>query len=159
MSPGLLLLILRIMMGAALIVFLVVILLILRQDLHRNKTQPTFIPSARLILTSGSSGKKIFELSNLDLIGRAADNTIVLNEEAVSAHHARLSYLSGWQWWLEDLGSRNGTSVNSIPVEQPLAVTNGDEIAFGTVVCELVVEGSDKGPVSTPESDQIKSIL
>ncbi len=143
MSPGLLLLILRIMMGMALFVFLIVTLLILRQDLRRQIAQPIFIPTARLVLSSERFGSGVFPLSNLDLIGRAADNTIVLNDEVVSAHHARLSYLSGWQWWLEDLGSRNGTRVNGIPVEQPVAVTDGDEITFGTVVCQLVVDGSD----------------
>jgi pSer/pThr/pTyr-binding forkhead associated (FHA) protein len=142
MSPGLLLLILRILMVVVLLGFLLMILMTLRQDLRQQVTRTLIIPKAHLVLLGETHARNSYHLSNVNLIGRAADNTIVLHEEVVSAHHARLSYLSGLQWWLEDLGSRNGTSVNGIPIEQPLAVTNGDELAFGTVSFRLDVEAA-----------------
>jgi hypothetical protein len=139
MSPGLLLLILRILMGALLFGFLVFLLVTLRQDLKQQAPLLSTVPSARLLLKDDSMEEVSFRLENVNLIGRAADNTIKLDHDLVSAHHARLSYLSGLQWWLEDLGSRNGTIVNGIQIDQPLAVTDGDEIIFGTVECMLAV--------------------
>jgi ABC-type multidrug transport system ATPase subunit/pSer/pThr/pTyr-binding forkhead associated (FHA) protein len=41
-------------------------------------------------------------------IGRDADNGLALPDPRVSRHHARLSWSAG-AWWLEDLGSANGT--------------------------------------------------
>lgn len=139
MSPGLILLSLRVLIGAALFAFLVFIIITLRRDLRHLPEMQTRVPAARLVLHTESTEARFFRLDEVNLIGRAADNTITLEEDVVSAHHARLSYLSGNQWWLEDLGSRNGTSVNGMPVEQPLAVTDGDRISFGTVECQLVV--------------------
>ncbi|MDF1500672.1 MAG: FHA domain-containing protein [Anaerolineales bacterium] len=141
MNPGLLLLILRILMGVFLFGFLVFVLITLRRDLRQQAPQHVMIPPARLILHRDGTEPLEFPLELINLIGRAADNTIMLEDEVVSAHHARLSYVSGRQWWLEDLGSRNGTLVNGLPVEQPLVVTDGDRITFGTVECELAVEG------------------
>jgi len=62
----------------------------------------------------------------------------------VSAYHARISHQGG-QWWLEDLGSRNGTHLNEIPVEQPLVVIFGDRIRVGRVVLQLESGGEARG--------------
>lgn len=141
MSPGLVLLALRILMGAALFGFLAYTLITLRRDFQRRAPLTSAVPPARLVIEGEGIEDAIYPLQSINLVGRAADNTIRLDAEVVSAHHARLSYLSGWQWWLEDLGSRNGTSVNGLPIEGPLVVTDGDQIAFGTVECSLVVDG------------------
>lgn len=44
-------------------------------------------------------------------IGRAPDNDIVISEQTVSSHHARISYASG-VFTIEDLGSLNGVYIN-----------------------------------------------
>jgi pSer/pThr/pTyr-binding forkhead associated (FHA) protein len=145
MSPSLLLLFVRIVMGAVLFGFLIYLLVTLRQDLKQQAPRLSTVPSARLVFNNDPLEGVSYSLENVNLIGRAADNTIKLDHDLVSAHHARLSYLSGLQWWLEDLGSRNGTIVNGIKVDQPLAVTDGDEITFGTVGCTLVVGDQKPG--------------
>lgn len=67
----------------------------------------------------------------LTTIGRALDNTIVLDSTDVSRHHARLE-LSGNQARIIDLDSTNGTRVNGARVqERPLRA--GDEIMFGAL--------------------------
>jgi pSer/pThr/pTyr-binding forkhead associated (FHA) protein len=152
MSPGLVLLILRLLMGVMLFGFLVVILVFQRQDLQQHTPHTVVMPAACLMPTTGSEEGTSFQLENINLIGRAADNTIVLEDEIVSAHHARLSYLSGRQWWLEDLGSRNGTTVNAMHVDEPLAVTEGDTISFGSVEFRLVVEDGSSAAVSDHET-------
>jgi pSer/pThr/pTyr-binding forkhead associated (FHA) protein len=46
-------------------------------------------------------------------IGRAADNDLCVDSESVSARHCELELISG-EWWVRDLGSRNGTAVNDV---------------------------------------------
>jgi hypothetical protein len=79
---------------------------------------------------------EVHSLREDNLLGRAADNTICLADKAVSAYHARLSFQDG-QWWLEDLGSRNGTLVNQSRLDGPLVVTFGDVINLGGIALVL----------------------
>lgn len=65
-------------------------------------------------------------------LGRADDNQIVLHDEWVSAYHARIDNYAG-QWWLTDLGSRNGTRLNDAPVMQTTPLAKGDIIGLGRV--------------------------
>lgn len=46
-------------------------------------------------------------------VGRAADNDLCVDSESVSARHCELELISG-EWWVRDLGSRNGTAVNDV---------------------------------------------
>jgi hypothetical protein len=71
-----------------------------------------------------------FSLTSSNLLGRAADNAICLEDPLVSASHARISFAGG-QWLVEDLGSRNGTFVNDLRIEGPIALTSGDVLRFG----------------------------
>jgi pSer/pThr/pTyr-binding forkhead associated (FHA) protein len=66
---------------------------------------------------------------------------IPLPDETVSARHARLTYHHG-QWWLEDLGSTNGTHLNDELLSVPTVLTSGDEIRCGNsrLVVDLAIE-------------------
>ncbi|MFZ5878808.1 MAG: FHA domain-containing protein [Chloroflexota bacterium] len=63
-------------------------------------------------------------------LGRDPVCDIPIFEDTVSARHARLTYHHG-QWWLEDLGSTNGTRLNQEMVTLPTVLTSGDEIGIG----------------------------
>lgn len=65
-------------------------------------------------------------------IGREHGNTVVVDEDTVSAHHAVIHW-EGRRWWLEDLGSTNGTFVNRQRVDGRHALRDGDEVRFGHV--------------------------
>lgn len=68
-------------------------------------------------------------------LGRAPDNTIVIADNTVSSRHARL-FLQGNQWYVQDLGSTNGTFVNEQRVSQhPVRV--GDRIRLGAIVIQI----------------------
>lgn len=69
-------------------------------------------------------------------IGRDAGNDISLPDEAASARHATLE-LRDDEWWIEDLGSTNGTMVNGQRIAKRERVRFGDEIAIGRVALRL----------------------
>jgi pSer/pThr/pTyr-binding forkhead associated (FHA) protein len=68
-------------------------------------------------------------------IGRDPDNDIVLNDPRVSGHHARLLVVPGSKALIEDLGSSNGTFVNSSDqrVTQVIPLTASDVVYFGSL--------------------------
>jgi len=66
------------------------------------------------------------------LLGRDSHCDLPLSDDTVSVRHARLSYHHG-QWWLEDLGSTNGTRLNREIVSIPTVVINGDLVECGKV--------------------------
>jgi pSer/pThr/pTyr-binding forkhead associated (FHA) protein len=75
------------------------------------------------------TGKPIF-------IGRANDSTLVLTDDYASTRHARISETSG-VWYLEDLGSTNGTYVGQSKVDGPVPLEAGVAIRIGKTVMEL----------------------
>jgi adenylate cyclase len=85
---------------------------------------------ARLILAT-AEGQQAIELRPINSLGRHPNNTIQLLDKIVSKEHCILEQRDG-QFILRDLGSLNGTYVNSERVrgEQPLR--HGDEIALGS---------------------------
>ena len=64
-------------------------------------------------------------------VGRDVNNTVCLQGDSnVSRHHAIIESRSDG-WWVCDLESRNGTSVNGEPVESERKLSGGDVICFG----------------------------
>jgi len=64
-------------------------------------------------------------------IGRHPDNHLALTSESASSHHATLAFRDG-AWFVQDLGSSNGTRVNGAPIEEA-QLADGDRIHFGDV--------------------------
>lgn len=69
-----------------------------------------------------------------NVVGRDPASDVWLDLSGVSRRHARI-VIEGAGARLEDLGSKNGTTVGELPVRAPVALRDGDRIAFGTVVC------------------------
>lgn len=70
------------------------------------------------------------------LIGRADDSTLVLNDDYASTRHARLAR-DGDDWYVEDLGSTNGTYLARNKVSTPTRVPLGTPVRVGKTVIEL----------------------
>jgi pSer/pThr/pTyr-binding forkhead associated (FHA) protein len=153
MTPEVLLLILRFALAATLYAFLALILIHLWKDLQSSKRGKFTAPEAHLEKLEGEGIEPFYPLDEINLIGRAKDNTLILDEGTVSGYHARLSYQQE-QWWLEDLGSRNGTFLNDLPLTEPLVITYGDELGFGNVRMQMV---SGKVPTENRPLEQDKS--
>jgi adenylate cyclase len=65
-------------------------------------------------------------------IGRLPTNQIVLPEERVSRRHALVNAQEDGDFWLVDLGSGNGTYLNSRRLVQPTLLRDGDRIEIGS---------------------------
>jgi hypothetical protein len=91
----------------------------------------------RLVVTSGPlRGTTVPLGSAAVLIGRAASCTLVLDDDYSSQRHARL-YQQDGQWYIEDLGSTNGTFVGRDKVAEPTAVGPGMQLRVGQSTLEL----------------------
>jgi hypothetical protein len=63
-------------------------------------------------------------------IGRSPDNDLVIDNTAVSHHHARAFVGTEGHWLLEDIGSLNGTFVNGQRIKR-VTLRPGDTVAIG----------------------------
>ena len=98
----------------------------------RRKGAPTHV-----LVTAGSNTGERAELDKGPvLIGRGADAAIRLDDDYVSTRHARIA-ASGDQWFVEDLGSTNGTYVGTVRITQPTTISLGTQVRIGKTVLEL----------------------
>jgi len=90
-----------------------------------------------LVVTAGPlKGTRITLGEQPILIGRADDSTLVLTDDFASSRHARLTNRGG-QWYVEDLGSTNGTYLDQQRVQGPLLINPGQPIRIGQTALEL----------------------
>lgn len=66
-------------------------------------------------------------------IGRAVENEIVITSKRVSREHARIVQ-EGWRFFIDDLGSTNGTHFNQERLTQATQLRDGDQIQVGDVL-------------------------
>ncbi|WP_347487926.1 FHA domain-containing protein [Desulfoscipio sp. XC116] len=78
-----------------------------------------------------------FALARELKLGRGQQNEIVLPDRFASNSHARLYNREG-QYWLEDLGSKNGTFLNGKLLTGPAVLANGDQIRIGEIIFKFV---------------------
>lgn len=72
-------------------------------------------------------------LEDVSLIGRVAGNAVVLSDSSVSSRHARVTR-SPEGFFLEDIGSRNGTYVNGDQITEKTLLADGDTVRFGKLL-------------------------
>jgi pSer/pThr/pTyr-binding forkhead associated (FHA) protein len=106
-----------------------------RQTSSRSLGRLIVIERGQTELLPGQS----IPLSVITGIGRAPTNTVVLGEPFASNEHARL-YRRNGRWWLEDLGSRNGTLLNGERLRACTIVVTGDLVGIGGVQMRIELE-------------------
>jgi pSer/pThr/pTyr-binding forkhead associated (FHA) protein len=112
-----------------------------RQERKRAaKAKPAKRPRGAPTHVAITEGANAGETVSLDLapllIGRGSDAAIRLDDDYVSTRHARIAS-SGDQWFVEDLGSTNGTYIGSARLTQPTTVSLGTQIRIGKTTLEL----------------------
>ncbi len=117
---------------------------------------PPAVPTGRLVLSGGPGAGQVFELSRAILtLGRGSECDIVIADDSISRQHAQiLRQESGW--YLQDLGSRNGTAVNGQRLNAPQRLEHGDALTLGAISLRYLVgvpaEGSAAFAERLPEA-------
>jgi adenylate cyclase len=81
-------------------------------------------------------------------LGRSANNHVVLPDDKVSRRHAMINAQGQGEFWLVDLGSSNGTYLNSRRVGQPCRLSDGDRIEISSFSFVFRQKKAANGPDS-----------
>ena len=133
------LLALRIILIAILFGFIGWAFWLLWRDLRMQSatlTRPR-LPTIQLTSIDPQPQAKLFTRPQI-LVGRDPAAELYLEDKTISARHARL-YFEDTQWWVEDLGSTNGTLLNQEQVLEPVVLASGDRLQFGQVAFTLML--------------------
>jgi pSer/pThr/pTyr-binding forkhead associated (FHA) protein len=97
-------------------------------------------PSQVVVRDGPNAGQRVPLGSAVDgtplLIGRGPDAAIRLDDDYVSTRHARIG-VSGETWYVEDLGSTNGTYIGNQRLTQATAIQLGTQVRVGKTTLEL----------------------
>ena len=93
-------------------------------------------PSKLQIVDGPNAGQSVPLGSDPILLGRGTDAAIRLDDDYVSTRHARFA-TNGEQWFVEDLGSTNGTYIGKQRVTSPVPVAIGTSVRLGKTIVEL----------------------
>jgi pSer/pThr/pTyr-binding forkhead associated (FHA) protein len=118
-------------------VFLFWVIRIVLSDLRRQVTPRRLGRVApghgQLVVLQGerpARGEEFLLQSNVITMGRDPANELVLSDRFASGQHARIAVANGG-YWIEDLGSKNGTFVNGERIESATPLNPGDRIEVG----------------------------
>jgi serine phosphatase RsbU (regulator of sigma subunit)/pSer/pThr/pTyr-binding forkhead associated (FHA) protein len=113
---------------------------------------------AKLIIQGQDGNSEKFDLTRLrTTIGRSARNDICIPDSFASRLHCEIRR-EGDVYWLNDLGSANGTKRNGIIVRSPVKLNSGDEIQLGETRIFFVDEDNLKisaASLATDTTDQL----
>ena len=111
-----------------------------RRPKGKSKAKPSKprrgVPTQVVIVEGGNKGEAVSLEQAPLLIGRGNDAAIRLDDDYASTRHARIAN-SGDQWFVEDLGSTNGTYVGSSRISQATAIQLGTQVRIGKTILEL----------------------
>jgi pSer/pThr/pTyr-binding forkhead associated (FHA) protein len=108
---------------------------------------------AKLRLRLAGTGDEELLLNRAELtIGRALDNDLILNDAAVSLHHARIAKVQA-AFYIEDLGSTNSTFVNDVRTDEQQLIP-GDQIRIGDQVLVFEHREADAAAILAEPMDE-----
>lgn len=93
-------------------------------------------PRKLQIIEGPNAGQSIPVSDQPIILGRGTDAAIRLDDDYVSTRHARFA-TNGEEWFVEDLGSTNGTYLGSQRITTPIPIALGTAVRLGKTVVEL----------------------
>lgn len=102
----------------------------------RGKRAPRGAPTKLQIVDGPNAGQSVPLSDDPILLGRGTDAAIRLDDDYVSTRHARFA-TNGEQWFVEDLGSTNGTYLGSQRITNPTPIGPGIQVRLGKTIVEL----------------------
>jgi hypothetical protein len=103
---------------------------------RRSRRRNSRIPRSLTVTEGALSGTSLPLRESGTLIGRNPECALVLDDDFASGRHARIFEREG-TWYVEDLGSTNGTFLGSERLSAPVAVQVGTVLRIGKTVLEL----------------------
>lgn len=125
----------RLLFLLLLYVFLYRVVRTLLHDLRAAAREPTTTMGRLVVMASPGLEPPtghVFALDAITTLGRDVNNSIVVDDPFASAEHAVLTF-RGSAWYVEDLGSTNGTYVNGNAVTGVATIGFGDDLQIGEV--------------------------
>ena len=119
------------------------------------------MPSPRAILTvngPGHSGTRLLLQEGITSFGRLPSNDVVLIDDLVSRHHARITFFEG-RATLQDLGSHNGSYINGQRIDGNHPLAPGDMCRVGPfqILFRISAEAKAEPKPSSSLLDQIEA--
>jgi hypothetical protein len=102
----------------------------------RSRKTPRGVPTKLQVVSGPNAGQSVPLGDNPILLGRGTDAAIRLDDDYVSTRHARFA-TNGEQWFVEDLGSTNGTYLGSQRITSPVPIGLGIAVRLGKTIVEL----------------------
>lgn len=102
----------------------------------KKRRAPRGTPTKLQIVDGPNAGQSVPLGDKPIILGRGTDAAIRLDDDYVSTRHARFA-TNGEQWFVEDLGSTNGTYLGSQRVTTPVPIGLGTPVRLGKTIVEL----------------------
>ena len=104
---------------------------------------------------STDEGEVSYDLTAPHLtLGRAEDNSIVVEDESISGNHAELIMNDSGDYEVTDLGSTNGVKVSGERIDAPTVLEHGSSIMFGHVQASFLTELATE-PTPIPDEQAV----
>ena len=102
----------------------------------KPRKAPRGNPTKLQVVDGPNAGQSVPLSDGPILLGRGTDAAIRLDDDYVSTRHARFA-TNGEQWFVEDLGSTNGTYLGSQRITTPIPIGLGIQVRLGKTIVEL----------------------
>ena len=100
---------------------------------------------ATIQIIRGPEKERTFALvDDENVIGRQGD-TVQIADTTISRRHAQMVKRDN-RWFIEDLGSANGTYLNGVKVIRPMAMNRGDQVRIGATLFVFADGDGTEGP-------------
>jgi len=103
---------------------------------NKPRKAPRGVPTKLQVVDGPNAGQSVPLGEGPILLGRGTDAAIRLDDDYVSTRHARFA-TNGEQWFVEDLGSTNGTYLGSQRITTPIPIGLGIQVRLGKTIVEL----------------------
>jgi pSer/pThr/pTyr-binding forkhead associated (FHA) protein len=140
-------LVFRLLIALSLYGFLAWGLLTIWRDLKHQASRAVqqHLPVLEVSLAASQGGQETLRFGTDEVtIGRHPSCEWMIADDTVSSRHARLRFQQD-HWWLEDLGSRNGTFLNGEQLTAPAVLAEADQVRCGQVSFTIGFEDGTQG--------------
>ena len=147
MIPNIVFIALRYVFLLLLYVFIILLIRAVYRDMKAPAPEPAAKPSRRkkkqvkpqlVVVAADRNIGARYNITDHVTIGRAPGSNVVIDDTYASQLHARVFQSEG-SFYIEDLGSTNGTYVNGRKISYPIELRQGDRIKIGKMVFEFSI--------------------